>query len=188
MDNDVWIDWKKKQKGYEDQLERIDRLLVVMNAQDPFPLIGEMLFSDVVFWTIESMWHVKDWVLNDVFFESVKKALNDEIHAKRCLLICADLANGSKHLTLKGAHTSITLDENAGVHIDGKNDIYLYFYDLISDDAADPYHRMEIRPFLNECRRTWQEIVEKYTNMVWSSDYDQLVAEYQKDLKKQSGL
>ena len=153
-------------KRFQDQLDRVDRLLAIVNAPDPFPLIGQLEFTDVVYFTIQCMWHLKDWSLNDQYFMTPDKAeLLRDIHAQRCLLICSDLANGTKHLELRRPKVGATLDENAGIHLDGSKGICQHFYDVVCKDETDPYHRKEIRDFLAECRRTWGEIIDRHMHL-----------------------
>lgn len=46
-------------------------------------------------------WHLKDWIKYDVNVdERVRKKIEDEVEKKPNLIMCADLANRSKHFTL----------------------------------------------------------------------------------------
>jgi hypothetical protein len=57
---------------------------------------------DDLYFFFQNCWHLKDWIRNDV---SIPKALRNlivrEVETTERLLICADIANGSKHLALK---------------------------------------------------------------------------------------
>jgi hypothetical protein len=56
---------------------------------------------DALFCFFQNCWHLKDWIKNDASLsEDVRAALNGEAHANDFLLLCKDLANGSKHLKL----------------------------------------------------------------------------------------
>ena len=60
-------------------------------------LTGALTYQDAIFFACQAMWHLKDWVKNDLSFAPRDKdILQKDIHAERCLLICADIANGSK--------------------------------------------------------------------------------------------
>jgi hypothetical protein len=92
---------KKNGEVYQDQVERIDRLMKVVEANDPYKVISGLSFYDIIVFTCQSMWHLNDWILNDPHFGASDQAeLSKDIHATRCLLVCADIANGSKHLSL----------------------------------------------------------------------------------------
>ena len=148
--------------GYRTQIERVDRLLAIINSTNPYPEIGDVEFDDLLQFAIQSMWHVKDWILNDPSLsDKAKKPVNDDVHSRRCLLICADLANGIKHMRLRSSKTGFSFVGQTGVHLDGKQGICMRYYEIHSDNPADPYHLMEIRDLLAECRKAWEEIGEK---------------------------
>ena len=70
------------EKYYQDQLERIDRLLEIINAKDPYSFIGQLQFEDIVIFTCQCIWHLKDWILNDVGFGAKDyNLLNKDIHS-----------------------------------------------------------------------------------------------------------
>ena len=151
------------EKYFQDQLERIDRLMEIIHAQDPYRLIGRLSFYDIVMFTCQSMWHLKDWILNDLEFRAKSiSALKEEIYGQRCLLICADLANGSKHLVLERPKTEFSLSEHSGIHFESAKGIFQEHYYIASSDTSDRYHWMEIRDFLAECRSVWQHIINRH--------------------------
>lgn len=59
-------------------------------------------YDDYLWAFFQNCWHLKDWIKNDA---SVAQRSRDNIESTvkqyRPLMIAADLANGSKHLTLK---------------------------------------------------------------------------------------
>jgi hypothetical protein len=62
--------------------------------------------------------------LNDPGFKPKDlKRLERDIHASKPLLICADLANGSKHLVPKRPKVSFSFGDGHGIHFDQKKDI-----------------------------------------------------------------
>lgn len=149
-------------RGYCEQIERVDRLLAIVNSTNPYPRMGDVEFDDLLQFAIQSMWHVKDWILNDASLsEQVRKSVNVDIHARRCLLICADLANGIKHMRLRNSKAGFRFVGQTGMYLDGNQGICMRYYEIHSDDHADPYHLMEIRDLLVECRKAWADIGEK---------------------------
>lgn len=58
-------------------------------------------FNDVedFMWAFfQNAWHIKDWLKNDPSLTPDQKAaISTEVHATESILLCADLANGSKH-------------------------------------------------------------------------------------------
>jgi hypothetical protein len=107
------------EKFYQEQVERIDRLMKIVEAGDPYKVMSGLSFYDVIVFTCQSMWHLKDWILNDPQFgASDQAALSKDIHATRCLLVCADIANGTKHLSLSRPRVGGALSEATGLHLD----------------------------------------------------------------------
>ena len=69
-------------------------------------------------------YHIKDWIKNDPAVDkSVKDAVEDYINQNNCLKICADIANGIKHLSLEKMRSKTRPNIVAEEHIiraDGK--------------------------------------------------------------------
>ena len=87
--------------SFREQLERIDRFMMIVEADSPHKWASGLLTIDAVVLACKSMWHLRDWILNDRDFGAKdRRGLEGDIYASRCLLACADLANGSKHLSL----------------------------------------------------------------------------------------
>jgi len=109
------------------------------------------------------MWHLKDWILNDPQFgASDQAALSKDIHATRCLLVCADIANGSKHLSLSRPRVGGALSEATGLHLDTEQGICQEFYYVCCSDPADEFHGIEIRTLLRRCRDSWRQIINRH--------------------------
>lgn len=72
---------------------------MIIDSDNPYDYIGKLQFYDILIFACQCMWHLKDWILNDPEFgEKDTKALYEEIHSEKCLLICADLANEIHHV------------------------------------------------------------------------------------------
>ena len=149
--------------GHKDQLRRIDRLLTVLESDNPYDWVRGLDAIDIIVFACQSMWHLKDWILNDAHFGARdKEELKRDIHASRCLLICADLANGSKHLSLNNPKTDARLWERSGFHYEPSKGICRAIYYVVCDDRSDEYHGMEIRDVLRRCRDEWQRIINRH--------------------------
>lgn len=94
---------------WEDQWKRIERWKDRVRASRDTPRVeslGTEAYRDEVFALFQSIWHFKDWLINDPAAGLTKKQVEDWIFDKgvrRYLLAAHDLANGSKHLTLDKA-------------------------------------------------------------------------------------
>lgn len=151
------------QRYFQEQVDRIDRLLKIVYAQDQTTLAGNLSFEDVLFFTCQCIWHLKDWVLNDAEFQAKDKdQLRNEIHSEQCLRICSDLANGSKHLVLAHPKTPFSLSPRIGINVEPAKGIFQVHYYVTSSDPTDPYHGMEIRELLRQCRDAWQNIIDRH--------------------------
>lgn len=150
-------------RNFKEQEERVDRLLRLINAKNETAGIGSLIFDDIILFSFQSLWHLRDWVLNDPNFGAAdKRAMRNEIEKNEYLKVCADLANGSKHFTLTHPRTNVRESERQGIHLDTSEGIYQTFYYLESSDYSSPFNGMEIRTFLNQCRHEWHQIINKY--------------------------
>lgn len=92
-------------QGWQYQWARVGRRLDDVRGVYEGSPGGTDVAIDRVLSFFEAVHHLKDWLGNDPAVE-VQKCDGDElIEASRALRICADLANGSKHLKLNTART-----------------------------------------------------------------------------------
>ncbi|HAF11286.1 MAG TPA: hypothetical protein DCK98_14555 [Chloroflexi bacterium] len=62
-------------------------------------------YLDEVHAFFQNCYHLKDWLKNDPASKVLAKDVEDMLAKSTSLSLCADLANGSKHLTLKTTRT-----------------------------------------------------------------------------------
>jgi len=150
-------------RTFHEHLSLIDRVMKIIMADNPIPLLGGLLYVDMVIFACQCIWHLKDWIENDPNFGAKNaKALDDDIHSERCLMICADLANGLKHLSLKSPKTTLSLSPRSGIHIEPGRGIWQEYYYVVSPNGNDPYDGMELRSLLLRCRDVWEGIINKH--------------------------
>lgn len=146
---------------FQNQLERIDRLMRIVEADDPYEIMRGLSFYDVLIFGCQSMWHLKDWILHDPHFGAANtETLSRDIHSTRCLLVCADIANGTKHLSLNRQKTGSRLSEREGLCV--SRGMFQELYYVLCDDPADEFHNMEIRTLLRHCRNAWDGIINRH--------------------------
>ena len=151
------------EKFWQEQLNRIDCLLRIINSEDPYKHISGLSFYDIVLFSCQNMWHLKDWIINDSNFHAKnKKLLEEDIYNSECLLISSDIANGSKHLKLINIKKGGKISEHKGIHIESAKGIFKEFYYIDLNNHSSKYYGMEIRDFLNICRQTWDKIINKH--------------------------
>ena len=83
---------------YTEQWERINRWLKRVESEQE----SQQDYVDFLWAFFQNCWHFKDWIKNDP--ETPKKVVDSiegDINNYEALRICADLANRSKHLTLR---------------------------------------------------------------------------------------
>ena len=149
--------------SFRDQLDRIDRLMAIIESDNPHHLATGLLTIDVEIFACQSMWHLKDWILGDLDFgASDKNALKQDIYSSRCLLACADLANGSKHLSLKSPQIGGRMANFSGVHIESSKGIFRELHYVVCDDISEEFHGMEITTLLRLCRDRWDSIINQH--------------------------
>jgi len=69
-------------------------------------------------------------------------------------------------MRLRSSKAGFSFAGQTGVHIDGKQGICIRYYEIHSDNPTDPYHLMDIRDLLSECRKVWEEISEKLNKAI----------------------
>lgn len=86
-----------KARIWKEQWDRVHRWYARIKVQDRC----RQEYEDDLWAFFQNCWHMKDWLINDPILGLNKKTVTKEAHALIPLTICADLANGSKHLKLK---------------------------------------------------------------------------------------
>ena len=155
--------------SYKDQLERVDRLMTIVEADNQYELIGGLETIDIILFACQSMWHLKDWVRNDPLFGARNVGeLQKDIHASSCLRVCADIANGSKHLSLDRPKVGAQLWEHTGVHVEPAKGIFRDMYYVVCRDPLNEWHGIEVGTLLRCCRDEWRSIINRH----WLSKVD----------------
>ena len=146
--------------------------MTIVEADNPHELAIGLLTIDVMMFACQSMWHLKDWILNDSGFGAKDNdALEVDIYSSRCLLACSDLANGSKHLTLNRPKIGGRIADFAGIHIESSKGIYRELLYVVCANPVDEFHGMEIGTLLRRCRDRWDSIINRH----WLSYTDDLL-------------
>jgi len=83
--------------GYKEQYHRVLRYLEKVKNQNR----GALEYSDDIWAFFQNCWHLKDWIKNDpAISNNIRNKIEKETKKFDSLMICADLANRSKHLEL----------------------------------------------------------------------------------------
>jgi hypothetical protein len=95
-------------QGWQPQWARVQRRLDDVRAVYTGRAGGTDAAIDSVQSFFEAVHHLKDWLGNDPASGVTKAAGDSLINASPILQLCADLANGSKHLALTRSRTGDT--------------------------------------------------------------------------------
>ena len=81
----------------QEQLARVKRFLRRIEPRGATDDDQDDLWS-----FFQHCWHLKDWLMNDLTVpERIRNSVESEVEQYESLMICADLANRTKHLTLR---------------------------------------------------------------------------------------
>ena len=80
--------------AYMEQLNRVRRMLERINRNQNRSADD---YGDDVWSFFQNCWHLKDWIKNDPHIP-IHGSIEDLVKTSPPLMICADLANGTKHL------------------------------------------------------------------------------------------
>lgn len=92
-------------RGWQSQWERVQRRLDDVRAVYTGRPGGTDAAIDDVRSFFEAVHHLKDWLRNDPSSGITRDDVNKLINGSLVLQLCADLANGSKHLALTSSRT-----------------------------------------------------------------------------------
>ena len=85
---------------YVQQLHRVRRFGERIRAQNR----ERVSYEDDLWSFFQNCWHLKDWLKNDPSIPTgIRSCVENDVKAFEALMICADLANRSKHLLLSNA-------------------------------------------------------------------------------------
>ncbi|MCF6150442.1 MAG: hypothetical protein E3K37_17540 [Candidatus Kuenenia sp.] len=91
---------------FEEQFYRVKRFFD--RIQDKEQIRTD--YEDNLWSFFQNCWHLKDWIKNDPGVpSSVSSAIEDAVNEYESLMICADLANRSKHLKLQRVRLDATM-------------------------------------------------------------------------------
>jgi hypothetical protein len=93
--------------AYLEQLDRVRRALIKLEnlstaiSTENVSIPTHAEYVDALYFYFQNCWHLKDWIRNDVAAPTSLKAAVQRMEAEQdwvhSLMLCADIANGSKH-------------------------------------------------------------------------------------------
>ena len=140
-------------RSYGSQFDRVKRFLKRLESRHR----SHVEYEDDILAFFLNCWHLKDWVKKDAHFPSDKRdAVLKLVHSNPTLMICRDLANGTKHLLsptdVVAGHKLTAIDMSAlGGEGDGVDFIIAFEGGATRSGYALAF----------ECVRAWESIFAK---------------------------
>ena len=103
-------------------------------------------YEDDVWFFFQNCWHLKDWIKNDAAIDQQhQQSVEADVHDIKELVICADLANRSKHLKLtsKRVDADVT-SRNTTIHTSPLGEGYGEYNFIITCDDRKELDAIEI--------------------------------------------
>jgi hypothetical protein len=154
--------------SYDEQVKRTRRWLRRLedvsshpnDINDPLPTGKQEEYEDYLYAFFQNCWHIKDWISSD---KSAPKRLKDAVKevdkqsAIAPLMLCADVANGSKHFgqSRDGKRHAKTVGE-IEIEIDSKGDSQTTYTYKVVDDFGKSYEAIELA---RQALREWEKII-----------------------------
>jgi hypothetical protein len=116
-----------------------------------------MDYEDMLWAFFQNCWHLKDWILNDATAPpTLKDGIEDKVTDYEPLQFCADLANRSKHLTLRP--WAIRRDANLRADIEFHGDARpMDFRYYVVDEGGKTYEAVDLA---HKAIAAWEKIIE----------------------------
>lgn len=119
-------------------------------------------YEDDIWSFFQNCWHLKDWIKNDdTVHEKHRKSVEKDLKKIDSILMCADLANRSKHLKLTSSRVDADVSSR-GIHIhaapQGRGG-YVEYKFIITDSTGCHYDAIEIA---KSSVKKWFEILTSY--------------------------
>jgi hypothetical protein len=91
-------------RPYREQFDRMvrcrDAIASLASVQARDSSKARLAYEDALLFFFQNAWHLKDWIRHDPTIpQPLRDALVSQVETVPELLICADLCNGSKHLS-----------------------------------------------------------------------------------------
>lgn len=145
--------------GWIDQWNRVSRWRErVLRDRDEWQNtgLGTEHFLDELHATFQAIWHLKDWLHNDIHAAVTKKDIEDWVKTRgSVLLVAADLANGSKHFDLLNQRAGGSHQSRADVRVYVGQGVQATFY--VQDEQS--HTEWEAVDLADACIAEWRQFL-----------------------------
>lgn len=150
---------------YKQQFETVKRFYELFEKIDKgikidFP---SCYLEDIVYAFFIFCYHLKDWIKNDNTLPSnIKDKVEDFVNKNKCLGVCGDICNGTKHLALNisrsGEYGEIKTKKVFAEYAGGTSlNVKIKFNVFTKSSKAKPIDAFELG---TECLQKWKEFIE----------------------------
>lgn len=122
--------------NYIDQMNRVRRFLMRLDDQ----VRSQADYDDDMWSFFQNCWHLKDWIKNDSALPvSFRNSIEGLVSASPDLQVCADLANGTKHLRLDKPRVGAKHSHRSVEYTGGNSSSikFIYFIDVGNGATRD---------------------------------------------------
>ena len=122
------MSWREQFDRVERFLRRIENLSEDRNE-----------YEDSLWAFFQNCWHLKDWIKNDPQVPpAVQQSVEDSVKESPALMICADLANRSKHFSLERIRRDANIPGRVWeAFIGGPDAVTTWHYRVTLDDHSE---------------------------------------------------
>lgn len=139
--------------GYKSQLARVRRFLMRIQTHNR----SSDDYDDDMWSFFQNCWHLKDWIKNDQNVPaSVRGSIERNVKLSPELLICADLANATKHLELSAPRVGAKHSHKNYKIVVGESSSIEYFIDRGNGTRIDAV------ALAQQCVAAWEAILKEY--------------------------
>jgi hypothetical protein len=142
---------------YERQVERVNRFLERIKT----PSNDQQEYEDMLWAFFQNCWHLRDWITNDDSApKELKSAIKSSEKLSKWLLLCADLANGSKHFKRnRDPFLGGEMHSDVTVYV-GSTTPKADFRYFVTDNAGQEYDAVAVAI---EAVREWVRLLKEHT-------------------------
>jgi hypothetical protein len=154
---------------YQEQLARVRRWLTrvensSVNPRLELPPKKQTEYEDMLFAFFQNSWHLKDWIKNDAAAPRTLAQPIEQLCAQYpSLQMCADVANGTKHLRLKPSSSRVggkvvpeIMVRLTDSFVTGESTSQVRYAYKITDDAGNSFDALTVA---RGAIRDWQTLI-----------------------------
>jgi hypothetical protein len=153
--------------NYQQQLARVRRSLarvenMSINSKLELPPERQTEYEDMLFAFFQNCWHLKDWIRNDAAAPRTLAGPIEQLCSQcQSLMLCADVANGTKHLNLTSPRVGGKVVPEIMVRltdsfVTGESTGQVRYVYKIEDDTGNSFDALTVA---RQALRDWETLI-----------------------------